>query len=75
MGFHRDTVDYLKIPIYFLFINKSETKKPSLLSIYNNIKLVFFTLGPWNTRFKGMSSNFSVCVKMKCDGAFIQSFN
>ena len=23
-----------------------------MMSIYNTIKLVFFTLGPWNTRFK-----------------------
>ena len=45
------------------------------MSIYNTIKLVIFTLGPWNTRFEAMSSNFSFCVKMKSDGAFIQSIN
>ena len=33
-------------------LNKSETQKCSLMSIYNTIKLVFITLGPRNTRLK-----------------------
>ena len=59
----------------FLKIACSEIQKCSIMSIYNTIKLVFFTLGLLNTWFKAISSNSSVCVKMKCDGAFIQSIN
>ena len=32
-------------------LNKSETQNCSIMSIYSTIKLVFFTLGPRNTRF------------------------
>ena len=53
-----------------LLVNKSEIKKCSIMSIYNTIKFVFSLLVPW-----AMSSNSSVCVKIKCDGAFIQSIN
>ena len=39
-------MECIKIATY-----KSETQICSIMSIYNTIKLVFFTLGPLTTRF------------------------
>ena len=56
------SIETLWITWKFL-LNKSEHQKCSIMSICNTIKMVFFTLGPWNTRFKATSSNFSVVWK------------
>ena len=67
MGFHWNT----GLPENCFFIKS----KPDTFQKCPFITPLFSILGSGNTRYLAIRSNSSVCVKMKCDGAFIQSIN
>ena len=68
MSFHRKTADCR-------IIATSLKAKPDAFQFCPFITPLFPILGCGNMRYYAMRSNSSVSVKMKCDGALIQSIN